>query len=184
MLDKQEEQWQVFIRGGSWWRQMWLASPWHKEGGLSRPLQALLSTCISPVISNGPTSFPGWDQQPPGGFPESSHHLCAGTKLPSGIGQSEPSPRGKRKRFVIFWQEHCVLMLFLQLSWMYHFRPTSASYWIKVTASLEPKKIMIIKNKRRKKVCVSFSFDFKAERNESLGRDILLRQSLPENSKD
>lgn len=79
-----------------------------------RPKQTPPST--SPLTSNGPTSFPGWDQQPPGGFPENSHHLCAGTKLPSGIGQSGPSPEGKRKRFVISWQERCMLMLFLQLS--------------------------------------------------------------------
>lgn len=183
MLDKQGEQSQVFIRGGSWWRQMWLASPWHKEGGLSRPLQALLSTCISPVISNGPTSFPGWDQQPPGGFPESSHHLCAGTKLPSGIGQSEPSPRGKRKICYFLAGTLCVhALLAAELD-----TPLQAYFSFLLNQSncfFRGKKIMTIKNKRRTKVCVSFSFDFKAERNESLGRDILLRQSLPENSKD
>lgn len=120
--------------------QMWLASPWHKERSLSRSPHALLSTYISPVISNAPTSFPGWDQQPPGGFPENSHHLCAGTKLPSGIGQSGPSPRGKRKRdLLFFWQEHCVLMLFFQLSWTHCFRPISVLTEIKVTVSLEEK---------------------------------------------
>lgn len=150
MLAKWGEKWQVFIRRASWWEQTWLESPWNRAGGLSRPLQALLSTCISPLTSNELTSFPGWDQQPPGGFPENSHHLCAETKLPSGIGQSGPSPEGKRKRFVISWQERCVLMLFFQLSWIHHFRPISASYWNQSNDFFTGKKIMILKNKKKK----------------------------------
>lgn len=176
MLDKWGEKWQVCIRRGSW-GQTRSVSPCHREGGVSKPLQALLNIKISPVISDGPTSFPGWDQQPPGGFPENSHHLRAGTKLPSGIGQSGPSPRGKRKRDLFFLGRNAVSSC-SSSSWAGHTRPISDSYRNQSNCFFRGKIIVIIKNKKRKKVNVSFSSDFKAERNKSLGRDILLRQSF------
>lgn len=174
MLDKQGEKWQVFIRRGSWWKQTWLVSPWHREEGLSRPLQALLSTCISPVISNGLTSFPGWDQQPPGGFPENSHHLCAGTKLPSGIGQSEPSPRGKRKRDLLFFGKNAVCSR-SSSSWAGH--TTSGLLQllteIKVTVSLEAKNPNHNKKQKEKKNSCQFFFWLQSREKQ------ILRQGHP-----